>query len=253
MGEHMLTSSVTVVIPCYNAEKYVDEAISSVKHQMYPNIRIIVVDDKSTDSTIEKVSNHSGVTVIQHSRNEGACSATETGFKESRTDYTCMLAADDVYIDPDHISKQVKYMEEHTLDWSYDGTMRVGSVPRISNVVNTKWFGHSIFDNLLLELLPKFCCLLMIRRNPVNASSMMIRTEAFRKHNLSWCPKVRSVCDGYLIADMLLKGLRGGVMSNGGVFYRIHPRQVSNIAYHKDLNNKFRKVILKRVLFGGTP
>lgn len=243
--------SVTVVIPAYNAEKYVDVAISSVIHQTYPSIRIIVVDDKSTDSTIEKVLNHSGVTVIQHHQNEGACSATETGFKESRTDYTCMLAADDVYIDPDHIAKQVKYMEEHTLDWSYDGTRRVGPAPRISTVINTKWLGHFIFDNLLLEFLPKFCCLLMIRRNPVNASSMMILTEAFRKHNLSWCPKERSVCDGYLIADMLLKGLRGGAMTNGGVFYRIHPGQISNTVLHKDMNNKFRKVILKRILFGG--
>lgn len=243
-----MMKSVTVVIPCYNAEKYIDAAIQSVKHQTYPNIRIIAVDDKSTDSTIEKVSNRSGVTVIQHPNNEGACSATETGFEESITDYTCMLAADDAYIDPEHISKQVKYMEEHTLDWSYDGIMRVGPVPRISTVVNTNWFGHFIFDNLLLDLAPKFCCLLMIRRNPVNSSSMMIRTEAFRKYNLSWCPKIRSVCDGYLIADMLLKGLRGGAMSNGGVFYRIHPEQISNTALHKELNRKFRWWILRRLM-----
>jgi glycosyltransferase involved in cell wall biosynthesis len=244
----MSDPSVTIVIPCYNAEKYLEDAILSVLRQNYWNKQIIVVDDKSTDGSVEITKKYPSVTLIQHQENKGPCAAVETGFLAAKSDYIHMLAADDMFIDQYQIYKQVCYLVDHSLDWCYDGTYRTGPSPENSMKVNTKWFLHFIFDNLWLDFLPRFCCLLMTWRNPINASTLMIKTESFRNHNLSWYPKERSVCDGYLVADMILNGMKSGVMSNGGVFYRIHPEQVSNTEMHTESNKRFKQAIYKKVL-----
>jgi glycosyltransferase involved in cell wall biosynthesis len=249
--------SVTVVIPCYNAEKYIEDAIVSVLRQWYWNKKIIVVDDKSTDRSVEiikKILVHPQVSLIQHPENKGACAAVETGFLASDSDYTCMLAADDMFISQYHLINQIDYMAmsvmKRDLDWSYDRVIKSGKSMKDSQRIESKWFVHPFLDNILLTLFPRFCCLLMTRRNPVNSSSLIIKTESFRKHRLSWCPQIRSVCDGYLIADMLLKGLRGGATSGDGVFYRTHPDQVSNTVLHREVNKKVNLLILKRILPG---
>ncbi|HEY9770416.1 MAG TPA: glycosyltransferase family A protein [Coleofasciculaceae cyanobacterium] len=47
-----MNSLVSVIIPCYNSERWITEAIDSILAQTYPNIEIIVVDDDSTDSSL---------------------------------------------------------------------------------------------------------------------------------------------------------------------------------------------------------
>jgi glycosyltransferase involved in cell wall biosynthesis len=243
----MHAPSVTVVIPCYNAEKFIDDAIWSVRQQYYRNIRIIVVDDKSTDGSILKVLQHQNVALIQHHKNKGPCAAVETGFMNSTSDYTCMLAADDMFINQNHISSLVQIMETHHLDWCYTTINKTGRVEEESLPVQSKWFLHHALDNFMLNF-PRLCCLMMMYRNPVNSSAMLIRTESFRKYNLSWYPETRSVCDGYLLADIFLKGLKGMAIHSCDVFYRVHDNQVSNTELHCENVDRFREMILERVI-----
>ncbi|MEM0058790.1 MAG: glycosyltransferase family A protein [Candidatus Bathyarchaeia archaeon] len=102
----MKTPLVSIVIPCYNAELFVGEAISSAKSQLYPNIEIIVVDDGSADKTWEIVSSTSGVKCVRQ-ENSGACSARNLGLKYASGEYVKFLDADDL-LAPDSISTQVK-------------------------------------------------------------------------------------------------------------------------------------------------
>lgn len=50
-----MSSKVSVVMPCYNAEKYISEAIDSILHQTYSNWELIIVDDASTDRSAELI------------------------------------------------------------------------------------------------------------------------------------------------------------------------------------------------------
>ena len=72
---------ISVIIPCYNAERYIQEAIESVLTQAYPEIEIIVVDDGSKDSSIEKLTPYLDRIILIKQENAGACVARNRGLE----------------------------------------------------------------------------------------------------------------------------------------------------------------------------
>ncbi|HWZ16318.1 MAG TPA: glycosyltransferase [Mucilaginibacter sp.] len=99
---------VSVIIPVYNAEKYLDSCILSVIGQTWPNIEIILVDDGSTDNSlniIEKYKEAGTVKAIQQ-KNKGAAAARNAGLKQAKGIYIQFLDADDL-LSPDKIEAQV--------------------------------------------------------------------------------------------------------------------------------------------------
>ncbi|UXD87946.1 glycosyltransferase family 2 protein [Thalassolituus hydrocarboniclasticus] len=101
---------VSVIVPCYNHEAYVEQAILSVLNQSYKNIELIVIDDGSKDnscSTIRSLSDKHGFTFVEQS-NAGVCKTLNRGVSEFSTgDYIALLASDD-YWALDKIEKQMK-------------------------------------------------------------------------------------------------------------------------------------------------
>jgi glycosyltransferase involved in cell wall biosynthesis len=103
---------VTVVMPAYNAEKFILDAIRSVLAQGYPSVEILVIDDGSKDSTFALVQREAPqVRIIQQS-NAGAAAARNTGLRLARGKYICFLDADDGWY-PGKLSAQVDYLQKH--------------------------------------------------------------------------------------------------------------------------------------------
>mgnify|MGYP001319047967 CR=1 FL=1 len=107
---------VSVIIPCYNHGKYLDESIGSVLGQTFRNIEIIVVNDGSTDTEtlniLERL-NLKGCRVI-HTTNQGPAAARNTGIAGCRGEYILPLDADD-RISPDFIRKAVNLLDADPL------------------------------------------------------------------------------------------------------------------------------------------
>ena len=82
---------VSVIMPAYNEEKYIGEAIQSVMDQVYTNWELITVDDGSKDRTLEIVRQYSDrdlrIRVYQFSENQGACAALNEALKRAEGDY----------------------------------------------------------------------------------------------------------------------------------------------------------------------
>lgn len=119
---------VSIVIPVYNVEKYLDECISSVTSQTYPNISIILVDDGSTDSSGRICDNYvkeghdSRISVI-HKANGGLSDARNAGMSEARGKYIYFLDSDD-YIEKQAIEILTLISEQNQLDiLSFDTNM----------------------------------------------------------------------------------------------------------------------------------
>jgi glycosyltransferase involved in cell wall biosynthesis len=99
---------VSILIPAYNAEKYIGQTIKSALDQTWPQKEIIIVDDGSTDSTFEiaKRFQSRNVKVITQN-NTGACGARNMAFRLSQGNYIQWLDADDI-LAPEKISNQLK-------------------------------------------------------------------------------------------------------------------------------------------------
>lgn len=108
---------VSVIIPCYNAEAFIDTSIRSVWEQDYPSVELIVVDDGSTDNSVgriqaweERFLQKGFILKYLHQSNQGQAAATSYGLKYVTGQYLSLLDADDVFL-PDSISKRVEFLE----------------------------------------------------------------------------------------------------------------------------------------------
>lgn len=99
---------VSVIIPMYNASRYIEETIQSVLDQTWSNIEIIVVDDGSTDDSYDIVANiRSNKIRLFHQDNQGAPKARNFGFLQSKGEYIQYLDADDL-LSPSKIEQQLQ-------------------------------------------------------------------------------------------------------------------------------------------------
>ncbi|HMU32514.1 MAG TPA: glycosyltransferase [Pyrinomonadaceae bacterium] len=97
---------VSVIIPNYNYSKYVCEAVESALGQTYQNKEVIVVDDGSTDSSVELLAKYGDKIRLIAQKNAGVCAARNNGVAASTGELIAFLDADDVWM-PEKLEKQV--------------------------------------------------------------------------------------------------------------------------------------------------
>jgi GT2 family glycosyltransferase len=133
----MPSALVSVVVPAYNHERYVERALQSVAAQTYPEIELIVVDDASTDATAAAIERwraapgrrFSRVEFIRNETNLGAHASLNRGMEASRGDYLCLLNSDDYY-DPERIEKLIRHMEREHARFGFSAVMPVDASGR---------------------------------------------------------------------------------------------------------------------------
>lgn len=138
---------VSVVLPVYNAELYLSEAIESVLAQSYRNIELIIINDGSTDNSlniIEKFKRQDERVRSISRENKGLIYSLNEGIAASKGRYIARMDADDICF-LDRLEKQVKYMDSndldicggHYLEINEAGTVqRIRFVPIISEIIN---------------------------------------------------------------------------------------------------------------------
>src|ERR1700722_10468534 len=109
---------ISVVIPAYNAEKYLEETLKSVRSQAFSDYEIIVIDDGSTDRTAQIATGYDGVILMQQT-NRGAAAARNAGVVSARGKYIAFLDADDMWL-PSKLEKQAaNLLENPRTAWIY--------------------------------------------------------------------------------------------------------------------------------------
>lgn len=106
---------VSVIITAYNVEDYIKRAIDSVKSQTYSDIEIIVVEDCSSDSTLQILSETDDIRLIRHEVNLGAGAARQTGIDHAIGNFTLFLDADD-WLEPNCIEQLVLTQDKYNSD-----------------------------------------------------------------------------------------------------------------------------------------
>lgn len=90
---------VSVIVPVYNVEQYLDECLNSIRQQTYGNIEIIVVEDCSTDGSLNTLAKHLEdyrVKLIKHEKNSGLSAARNTGIDAAQGEFIMFVDSDDL-------------------------------------------------------------------------------------------------------------------------------------------------------------
>lgn len=118
-GEIYIQPKVTMVVPCYNKEHFINEMLHSVCRQIWNNIEVILVNDGSTDETREVISvwksrlrerGYDVITIDQE--NAGCCAAVYNGMKNMTGDYFCLVDCDDE-LSPEYVSRMAGWLAEN--------------------------------------------------------------------------------------------------------------------------------------------
>lgn len=108
---------ISVIIPSYNRAETIRRSMDSVLNQSYRDIEVIVVDDCSTDGTLDVISGYTDnrLRCVRHKQNCGACAARNTGIEYARGEYIAFQDSDDEWF-PDKLEKQIRALETSDSD-----------------------------------------------------------------------------------------------------------------------------------------
>lgn len=114
---------VSIIVPVYNAEKFLDDTIRTVLNQTYCNWELLLIDDNSKDDSeriYQKYKKDKRIIWIKQMKNGGAALARNKGIDCSKGRYICFLDADDIW-DKEKIEKQVNFMKSTNCAFSFTG------------------------------------------------------------------------------------------------------------------------------------
>jgi glycosyltransferase involved in cell wall biosynthesis len=103
---------VSVIIPVYNGERFIAESIESALEQSYSPIEIILVDDGSTDGSLQIARSYDNIQILKQAH-QGVSSARNAGIAAARGSFLAFLDSDDIW-DREKISKQIHDLQRHT-------------------------------------------------------------------------------------------------------------------------------------------
>jgi len=205
---------VTVLMPAYNAELYIEEAIRSILNQTFKEFEFLIINDGSTDSTETIVRKYSDprIIFITNESNKGLIYSLNYGLRIARGKYIARMDADDICF-PKRLEKEVSYMEKHP-EISLLGSNYI----RMDN--NEEICHPSSWEQIRLYLL---------EGTTFAHPTVMIRKDDFFKHELSYQEKDFSAEDYGLWVAAAKRGLKMANLSDFLLLYRIHDDQISTI------------------------
>ena len=131
---HIEEELCSVIMPAYNCEKYIAEAIESVIKQTYKNWELIIVNDASTDDTEKIIKSYQEkdkrIKLISLTENQGVANARNTALKNVTGRYIAFLDSDD-YWEKEKLQEQITYMNNRKIAFSYHDY-------KLLNTVNNK-------------------------------------------------------------------------------------------------------------------
>lgn len=118
----MMEPLVSIIMPCYNAERYVAQSIESVLAQTYQNWELLITDDGSTDKSVEIVSKYcikdDRISILVPDEHQGIARTRNMSIARAKGKFVAFLDSDDIWY-PEKLEKQVGYMLENDVAFTY--------------------------------------------------------------------------------------------------------------------------------------
>ena len=219
---------VSVLIPCYNCEEYVEEAVMSIIKQTYSNLEILVIDDGSTDNTktiLQRLAQKdSRIRYIKNEENLKLIKTLNKGLDLCNGKYIARMDADDISL-PTRIEKQVNFLETHP------EIGVVGTYIQIFGVRKSVWKMDTKDKYIRAHL---FC------NSSFAHPSVMMRTSILRDNHLYYNTDYPHAEDYKLWCD-IAQYTKLANIPEILLFYRINENQVSN-KYNKEQKETAQRI-----------
>ena len=129
---------VSVIMPAYNAEKYISESIDSVLAQSYQNWELLITDDRSSDNTQRIVEdyciNDKRIKLFINKENGGAGVARNNSIKEANGRFIAFLDSDDQWL-PEKLNKQITFMLKNNYAFTFTAYQKIKGKQLLSKVI----------------------------------------------------------------------------------------------------------------------
>jgi len=145
--------SVSIIMPCFNSEKFIEEAIQSVLEQSYADFELMIIDGGSTDNTVSIINRLSKIdnriSYIANRNDQGPAHARFKGIKQSKGKYIAFIDADDLWLKK-KLDLQINFMIKNNLSFCYtryrtinESGQKIGClIPMYSNYNFSKALGR---------------------------------------------------------------------------------------------------------------
>lgn len=213
---------VSIIIPVYNGEKYLEQALQCALSQTYKNIEIVAVNDGSTDNTDHILRSYGDKIVYIKKENGGVSSALNEGIKAMTGDYFAWLSHDDM-IESNHIEKLVEYLMHHI----NEKVIPFAAFKMIDE--NGDLLTEATIDARLnmfdykISATDKYAPILF---GEINGGSVLIPKEAFQKHGMF--DENRRISQERDMWSRLINEYRFVCVPYDTAMIRVHSEQVSN-------------------------
>lgn len=233
---------VSIIIPCYNHEQYIDSCMESLVCQSYRNIELLVCDDCSPDGSYDKLLNWRAVLekrfpyvdIVRNETNQGVCRTLNRLLSMSHGRFVKALASDDMLM-PDAVADFVAFAETHDFDLLFSNALIVGEgdrYPIADNASRQSYYtevpahGRNLVSKLYLG-------------NYILGASIFFRRETFEKYGY--------FDESYTYEDWeycLRVSVEGNIeyMNKATVYYRVLEGSLSHHASNEEGLKRFRKV-----------
>lgn len=235
---------VSIIVPAFNAEKFIARTLDSIIRQTHQNLEILVVDDGSTDRTAdivnEFIEKDTRIYLLQKT-NSGVADARNLGIQHSQGDYIAPIDADDIWM-PEFVEKQVKLILDSpaTIGMTYAWSFDIDEDDKLTGGFHVSWWKGDVY-------LPFIC------RNFIgNASAALIRRSCFeavggynsslREQNAQGCEdldlylRIAAKYQVSLVPEFLVgyRQLRGSMSRNFHIMEKSHQLILKSV-YEKNL------------------
>ncbi|MEC5425937.1 glycosyltransferase family 2 protein [Virgibacillus sp. C22-A2] len=195
---------ISVITPAYNAERFIKQTIESVLEQTYPNWEMILVDDCSTDDTVEIIKRYqeddSRIKLIVHEVNSGSAVARNAAMEHATGQYIAFLDSDDLWY-PEKLEKQLHFMQEKDIAFSFTKYRRIEEDGTLRNAISKA--PESVGYNDLMKHCVIGCLTVMIDREKIGHLKMVnIRT---RQDYVYWLTITKMGFRAYGLPEVLAK------------------------------------------------
>lgn len=218
---------ISIIIPVYNAEKYLRQCIESIMKQNTAPMEVIILDDGSTDSSLkicrEYATIDERITVIEK-QNSGVSDTRNQGIRRAKGEYILFVDADD-YLVPDALEKISSALESHSapdlLVWGFS------SIGERQVFNDTDLLKNHQEDFTSHELLQHLLCIDPQQRFRGLVWRCAFRTALLRDNGITFCTDLKMAEDYKFMADAILKASRISVLPEELYVYRVNNDSVT--------------------------